>query len=144
MILRAGPEQRAVAARWQFPALWWLVLGAIALAIFVGGAAASGMWRAQGARAGKPMRQTAGASSRTPHDARKRPAVRVRYIFALAGFAVALMIGCGGSKIKPLPTTPVTPTGVTSMTILGNATDASGNALGTSRSLQVTLDVVTQ
>jgi hypothetical protein len=68
----------------------------------------------------------------------------VRYIFALAGFAVALMIGCGGSKIKPLPTTPVTPTGATSMTILGNATDASGNALGTSRSLQVTLDVVTQ
>ncbi len=179
MILRAGPERRAVAAGRRFPSPWWLALGAIALAIFAGGAlvirggsgseeaplragrmgritpskfaghdiscpyeetaGASRMWRMRGARTGKPMRQTAGASSRTPYDA-----VRVRYIFAVAGFAVALMFGCGGKKTAPLPTTPVTPVGVTSMTILGNATDASGNPLGTSRSLQVTLDVVTK
>ena len=72
--------------------------------------------------------------------------VRVRFGVALAGLAVALLIGCHGKKnalTTPPPTTPVTPTGVTSMTILGNATDASGNPLGTSRSLQVTLDVVT-
>jgi hypothetical protein len=30
------------------------------------------------------------------------------------------------------------------MTILANATDASGNSLGTSRSLQIILDVVKQ
>ncbi len=78
--------------------------------------------------------------------ARKRAAVRVRYIFAMAGLAVALLIGCHGKNAltTPPPTTPVTPTGVTSMIILGNATDASGNPLGTSRSLQVTLDVVTK
>jgi sugar lactone lactonase YvrE len=177
MILRAAPERRTVAARWQFPALWWLALGAIfGLAIFAGGAVASRMWRMRGARPGKPARQTAGASSRTPHEApvrpgrmgritpsmfaghdvscpyeetagaRKRVALRVRFGFALAGLAVALLIGCHGKNAAttPPPTTPVTPTGITSMIILGNATDASGNPLGTSRSLQVTLDVVTK
>jgi hypothetical protein len=94
--------------------------------------------------------KSAGHSMLCPYEetagAQKRGAVRVRHIFAVAGFAVALMIGCGGKNAAttPPPTTPVTPTGATSMTILGNATDASGNALGTSRSLQVTLDVVTQ
>ena len=103
-------------------------------------------------RAGRMGRITpsmfAGHSMLCPYEetagSRKRKAMRVRYIFALAGFAMALMIGCHGNKTKAPPTTPVTPTGVTSMTILGNATDASGNPLGTSRSLQVTLDVVTQ
>ncbi len=180
MILRAAPERVPLPARRRFPFPWWLALAAIfggtALMIFARGAATSRMWRVRGARTGKPVRQTAGASSRTPQEApvhagqmgritpskfaghsmlcpyeetaaaRKRVAVRVRYIFALTSFAMALMIGCGGGKnalTTPPPTTPVTPTGVTSMTILGNATDASGNPLGTSRSLQVTLDVVT-
>ena len=174
MILRAAPERRAVADGRRFPSPWWLALAGIALAIFVSGAAASRMWRLRGARTGKPVRQTAAASRRTPQEAplrarwiaritpsmfaghsmlcpyeettgtRKLTAVRVRYIFALAGLGVALVIGCGGKKITAPPTTPVTPTGVTSMTILGNATDASGNPLGTSRSLQVTLDVETK
>ncbi len=78
--------------------------------------------------------------------ARKRAAVRVRFGVAMAGLAVALLIGCHGKNAltTPPPTTPVTPPGVTSMIILGNATDAAGNPLGTSRSLQVTLDIVTQ
>jgi len=57
---------------------------------------------------------------------------------------MALLVGCHHKKTTAPPGVPVTPTGVTSMTILGNATDANGNALGTSRSVQVTLDVVTQ
>jgi hypothetical protein len=154
IILRAGPERRAVAARPRFPSLWWLALGAIfALAIFAGGAlvirGASGSEersfdcvprRAQTAR-----RKKARDSAQDDESFSVR-AVRVRYIFALAGLAVALVIGCHGKNAAttPPPTTPVTPTGITSMTILGNATDASGNPLGTSRSLQVTLDVVTQ
>jgi hypothetical protein len=84
-----------------------------------------------------PYQETTGA--------RKRAAVRVPFAFALAGVVLALLVGCHHKKTSTTaPTTPVTPTGVTSMTILGNATDASGNPLGTSRSLQVTLDVVTQ
>jgi hypothetical protein len=159
MILRAGPERRAVAARWRFPAPWWQALFGltIALAIFAGGALVirgrSGIEEAP-VRAGRMGRITpskfAGHSMLCPYEetagAQKRGTVRVRHIFAVAGFAVALVIGCHGKNAAttPPPTTPVTPTGVTSMTILGNATDASGNALGTSRSLQVTLDVVTK
>jgi sugar lactone lactonase YvrE len=90
-----------------------------------------GWWRA--ALAGYGIRAEAGSLSRPR---------RVWCVFALAGLAVALLLGCGGSKTTPLPTTPVTPVGVTSMIILGNATDANGNSLGTSRSLPVILDVV--
>jgi sugar lactone lactonase YvrE len=157
MILRAGPEREQLPARQRFPSPWWLALGAIALAIFAGGALAieggSGIEEAP-VRARRMGRITpskfAGHSMLCPYEetagARKRETVRVRYIFALAGLAVALVIGCHGKNAAttPPPTTPVTPTGITSMTILGNATDASGNSLGTSRSLQVTLDVVTQ
>ncbi|MGH7633248.1 MAG: hypothetical protein ACRENC_05930 [Gemmatimonadaceae bacterium] len=121
MILRAVPERQVVVASRQFPSPSLLALLALAI---LGSAAAV---------AGFGMRERTGLRPR-----------RRRYAFALAGFAAALAIGCHGYKAKPLPTTPVTPTGVTSMTILGNATDASGNALGTSRSLQVTLDVVTR
>jgi sugar lactone lactonase YvrE len=153
IILRAGPERRAVAARPRFPSLWWLALGGIfALAIFGGGALVIRGGRGSeeapvlARRMGRiAPSKFAGHDISCPYEETQKGAVvRVRYIFALAGLAVALVIGCHGYKAKPLPTTPVTPTGVTSMTILGNATDASGNPLGTSRSLQVTLDVVTQ
>jgi hypothetical protein len=154
MILRAAPERRAVAAGGRFPSLWWLGLFGltIALAIFAGGALVirgrSGIEersfdcvprRAQTARRKKAR------DSAQDDDLFSVRTVRVRYVFALAGLVMALVIGCHGKKTTAPPgTSLVTPPGVASMIILGNATDASGNPLGTSRSLQVTLDVVTQ
>jgi sugar lactone lactonase YvrE len=118
MFLRAAPATQPLAASHQFPSPWPLAL--LALAIF-GGAALVGF----------------GIRRRTPSRPRG-----TRYTFALAGLAVALVIGCHSNKTTPPPTTPVTPTGVTNLLILGNATDAGGNSLGTSRSVQVILDVV--
>ncbi|HEY6904213.1 MAG TPA: hypothetical protein VI216_07880, partial [Candidatus Acidoferrales bacterium] len=156
MILRAGPERTPVPVRERFPSLWWLTLAAIlggtALIIagvrFQGGS--RGTWPVFWRRMGRVTpSKFAGHSMLCPYEETAGWAAasgmwRVRLGVALASLAMALAIGCGGKKTKPPPTTPVTPTGVTSMTILGNATDASGNSLGTSRSLEVTLDVVTQ
>jgi sugar lactone lactonase YvrE len=162
MILRMAP---AAARGRAFPALWWIALAAIALAIFAGGAVVIGGRSGIEERSFDRSPGLDSPSTREPflvphraQTARRKKArdsaqddeslsvrtVRVRYVFALAGLAVALMIGCHGKNAAttPPPTTPVTPTGVTSMIILGNATDAGGNPLGTSRSLQVTLDVV--
>ncbi len=165
MILRAAPERQPLGAGRRFPSLWWLALVALALAIFAGGALVFGGRSGIEERSFDRSPGLDSPSTREPflvprraQTARRKKArdfaqddeslsvrtVRVRFGVALAGVAVALMIGCHGKKITPAPTTPVTPTGVTSMTILGNATDASGNPLGTSRSLQVTLDVVTK
>jgi hypothetical protein len=67
--------------------------------------------------------------------------MRVPLIFAIAGLAAVAFTGChGGSSTTQAST--ATPAGVTDLTILANATDSSGNLLGTSRSLQFTLDVV--
>lgn len=66
---------------------------------------------------------------------------RVPLIFACAALAAAVLTGCHhhGATI-----TTATPTGVTSLKILGSAIDANGNSLNTSRSFTVTLDVVTK
>jgi sugar lactone lactonase YvrE len=121
MFLRVAPASAAAAGR-RFPAP--LLLALLAVAILASAA-------------------LIGFGIRERKQSRPR---RARTIFAMAGLAVALLIGCHGKNAAttPPPTTPVTPTGVASMTILGNATDAGGNSLGTSRSLQVILDVVTQ
>lgn len=65
-----------------------------------------------------------------------------RTAIALAAtiFAGLAFLGCHHSST---PTTE-TPTGTYSLTITGNALDASGNALNASRSLSFTLDVVTE
>jgi sugar lactone lactonase YvrE len=68
-------------------------------------------------------------------------AVRVPLIFAIAGLAAVVFTGCHGGSSTTLVST-ATPAGVTDLTILANATDSSGSLLGTSRSLQFTLDVV--
>jgi hypothetical protein len=89
----------------------------------------------------------AGHSMLCPYDgcgSRSR-LLGARIVFALAGVAVALLVGCHHSQIATgVVSTPSTPVAVTNMTILANATDASGNLLGTSRSLQIILDVVKQ
>lgn len=62
--------------------------------------------------------------------------------FAVAGFAVAILIGChhGNSTISG----PATPAGTTTMTATGKALDSKGNPLNTSRAMpQVMLDVIT-
>lgn len=66
---------------------------------------------------------------------------RLTLVIACAGLAAAILTGC--HHHAPLVTT-ATPIGATNLTILGNATDASGNSLNTSRSFQVTLDVVSK
>jgi len=123
---------------------WWTRSQTLAAGAKVNGAPLSAGWVGRitpsmfaGHDVSCPYEETDGAG--------KRAALRARFGVALAGLALALLIGCHGKKnplTTPAPTTPVTPTGVTSMIILGNATDAGGNPLGTSRSLQVTLDVV--
>jgi hypothetical protein len=66
---------------------------------------------------------------------------RVVFMFATAGLAAALFMGCHhGGRL----TTPATPTGATTITLQGNALDASGNPLNAARTLQVILDVVTR
>lgn len=70
-------------------------------------------------------------------DSRKR----VPLILASAAFAAVIFTGCHHHGVT---VTTATPTGVTSLKILGSATDASGNSLNTSRSFTVTLDVVTK
>jgi sugar lactone lactonase YvrE len=66
--------------------------------------------------------------------------VHVPLIIAIAGLTAAIAIGCGGSK-GTLPSI-ATPVGVTNLKVLGNATDADGNPLGASRSMDFTIDVV--
>jgi sugar lactone lactonase YvrE len=124
IFVRIAPATTTAARDHGFPSLWLLAL--LALGIF---------WSAALVIAGVLGRRRPGA-------------VRVRFIFALAGVAVAALLGCGGKKSTTTTTTPgtsaVTPPGVVNMTVLGNATDASGNSLGTSRSLQIILDVLAQ
>ena len=64
---------------------------------------------------------------------------RVPLVFGIAGLAAAILLGCGGHG-NAIST--ATPTGVTTMTILANATDSSGNPINASRAFQITLDVV--
>ncbi|MGH9687727.1 MAG: choice-of-anchor D domain-containing protein [Candidatus Acidiferrales bacterium] len=66
---------------------------------------------------------------------------RVAVVFVCAGLAAAILAGChhGSAAI-----TTATPTGLTNLTVLGNAVDANGNSLNTARSFQFTLDVVTK
>jgi hypothetical protein len=61
----------------------------------------------------------------------------IRLIFVAASLAL-LASGChhGGAAV-----TSATPAGVTTMTLYGNALDASGNPLNASRSMQIVLDV---
>lgn len=66
---------------------------------------------------------------------------RLPLVFACAGVAAVILTGC--HHHAPLATT-ATPIGATNLTILGNAADANGNTLNTSRSFQVTLDVVSK
>ena len=87
-------------------------------------------------RGGTTFSRFAGSNSRP------RFAVRMPLIFATAGFAALLFLGCGGSG--GTKATTATAVGVTNLTILANATDANGNSLQASRSLQFTLDVVAQ
>ena len=64
-----------------------------------------------------------------------------RIALASAGFAAIIFAGCGGHNTTPTETTP---TGSTTMTIIGNALDASGNPINASRPMQFTLDVVSK
>jgi hypothetical protein len=66
---------------------------------------------------------------------------RSALIFVCAGLAAAILTGCHhhGATIST-----ATPTGVTALTVSGNALDVNGNSLNTSRQFQVTLDVVTK
>jgi hypothetical protein len=66
---------------------------------------------------------------------------RVPLMIACAGLVAVILTGC--HHHAPLVTT-ATPTGTTVLTVHGNATDANGNSLNTSRQFQVTLDVVTK
>jgi hypothetical protein len=89
----------------------------------------------------------AGHDVSCPYDGRdlRSRSLRARIIFALAGVAVvALLMGCHNNSQVPagVVSVPSTPVAITNMTILANATDASGNSLGTSRSLEIILDVV--
>jgi sugar lactone lactonase YvrE len=123
MVLQAAPPtqaRKADSASLLFPALAiFSVCGAIFATIWAGGCFAF-----------------AGVTA-PPRSA----AMRVPLIFAIAGLAAAAFTGChGGSKTTQAST--ATPVGVTALTILANATDSNGNLLGTSRSLQFTLDVV--
>jgi sugar lactone lactonase YvrE len=68
---------------------------------------------------------------------------RVPAIFAAAGLAAAILVGChhGNSGI----TGPATPVGTTTMIATGKALDSNGNSLNTSRAMpQITLDVIQQ
>jgi hypothetical protein len=64
---------------------------------------------------------------------------RVPFVFGIAGLAAAILLGCGGHSNA---VSTATPTGVTTMTILANATDSSGKPINASRAFQITLDVV--
>lgn len=68
---------------------------------------------------------------------RRRSAV----IVMCAGFSAAILTGCHHHGAT---TTTATPNAATTLTVLGNAIDANGNSLNTSRQFQITLDVVTK
>jgi hypothetical protein len=72
-----------------------------------------------------------------PYKGRSR--TRLPLIFACAGLAALILTGCHHHAAQ---VTAATPTGVTNLNVLGNALDANGNSLNTSRLFQVTLDVV--
>jgi sugar lactone lactonase YvrE len=65
------------------------------------------------------------------------------FTLAIAGFAVAVLMGCHHGKSNIIG--PATTVGTTTMTFTGKALDANGNSLNTSRPMpQITLDVVAQ
>ncbi len=66
---------------------------------------------------------------------------RAALIVMCAGLAAAILTGCHHGK--PAITTATT-TGATNLTVSGNALDANGSSLNTSRQFQVTLDVETK
>ncbi len=66
---------------------------------------------------------------------------RAAVVIMSAGLTAAILTGCHHHSAA---VTTATPTGATTLTVLGNATDASGNSLNASRTFQVTLDVVTK
>jgi sugar lactone lactonase YvrE len=68
---------------------------------------------------------------------------RLPFTLAIAGFAVAILMGCHHGKGNIIG--PATTAGTTTMTVTGKALDANGNSLNTSRPMpQITLDVVAQ
>jgi sugar lactone lactonase YvrE len=154
LFLRAAPGRLAAGAGGRFPAPWWLALAAIfgGAALVVGGVwfrgGLGGTWPVFWRRMGRITPSIgAGHDVSCPYDGRdlRSRSLRARIIFALAGVAVvALLMGCHNNSQVPagVVSVPSTPVAITNMTILANATDASGNSLGTSRSLEIILDVV--
>jgi len=71
---------------------------------------------------------------------RRRAGRGKRLPLVLASLALTALIfaGCGSSGSTAIPT----PIGVYSLTVTGNAVDASGNPLNASRPLAFTLDVI--
>jgi sugar lactone lactonase YvrE len=68
---------------------------------------------------------------------------RLPVSLAIAGFAVAILMGCHHGKGNIIG--PATTVGTTTMTVTGAALDANGNSLNTSRPMpQIMLDVVAQ
>ena len=68
---------------------------------------------------------------------------RLPFSLAIAGFAVAALMGCHHGKGNIIG--PATTVGTTTMTVTGKALDANGNSLNTSRPMpQIMLDVVAQ
>jgi hypothetical protein len=75
-------------------------------------------------------------------ELRRRHAVRVFGVVACAGLVVAVLAGCHHNSNTTVVGTPV---GATTMVIQGQALDASGNPLNTSRPMpQIILDVETK
>ena len=112
MFLRLAPETPRRGA--VFPAL--LVAAMLALAAIL--ALAFGGMRARG-----------GASRR-----------RAAIVFAAACLAAAIVAGCHGGA-NPKGST-ATPTGITPMTMIGQALDSSGNPLNAGRPLSFSIDVL--
>jgi hypothetical protein len=75
-------------------------------------------------------------------EPRRRRAVRLFRVAACVGLVAAALAGCHHNKNTSVVGTPVGPT---TMTIQGQALDASGNPLNTSRPMpQIILDVETK
>jgi len=84
----------------------------------------------------------AGHGMPCPDEKRLQSHARLKLIFAGAGLAALIFVGCHHTSTAPSTATPV---GVYPLTITGNALDANGNPLNASRpSATFTLDVIQQ